>query len=272
MRHVFIQSFIVLSFLAITSSIFAMEESSGTTITLENTAHFLAADGSDVFIQPGTYLVEAAEEWLRLVPGERRNALLIEAMQSQHHENLKDAKAFVRSGEADEHRIVLLLPGGTGLEAIGSVSRVRSPTHERILSLRTRNRHQQNSRIPIQPTKRPVVTKSKPQPRSPGKQKNHLAKRVETLELQVHSLQTLVQTLQDQLTMMASAIQVDNAGQITIGQAGPVTIKGSTIDLNSASLTAQAGMSKFNGVVQTDTVIANSIVSASYTPGAGNIW
>jgi hypothetical protein len=25
-------------------------------------------------------------------------------------------------------------------------------------------------------------------------------------------------------------------------------------------------------VVQADTVIANSVISASYTPGAGNIW
>jgi hypothetical protein len=28
----------------------------------------------------------------------------------------------------------------------------------------------------------------------------------------------------------------------------------------------------FSGVVQAQTVITNSVVSASYTPGAGNIW
>ena len=33
-----------------------------------------------------------------------------------------------------------------------------------------------------------------------------------------------------------------------------------------------AGMSKFSGVVQCDTLISNSVISASYTPGAGNIW
>jgi hypothetical protein len=31
-------------------------------------------------------------------------------------------------------------------------------------------------------------------------------------------------------------------------------------------------MSKFSGVVQCDTLIANSVAAASYTPGAGNIW
>jgi hypothetical protein len=31
-------------------------------------------------------------------------------------------------------------------------------------------------------------------------------------------------------------------------------------------------MSTFSGVAQANTVICSSIVSASYTPGAGNIW
>jgi hypothetical protein len=33
-----------------------------------------------------------------------------------------------------------------------------------------------------------------------------------------------------------------------------------------------AGMSKFSGVVQCDTLISNTVISATYTPGAGNIW
>ncbi len=33
-----------------------------------------------------------------------------------------------------------------------------------------------------------------------------------------------------------------------------------------------AAMSTFSGVVKCDTLISNSVVSASYTPGAGNIW
>jgi hypothetical protein len=37
-------------------------------------------------------------------------------------------------------------------------------------------------------------------------------------------------------------------------------------------VTVNAGMSKFSGVVQSDVVITNSVVSASYSPGAGNIW
>jgi hypothetical protein len=37
-------------------------------------------------------------------------------------------------------------------------------------------------------------------------------------------------------------------------------------------VTVNAGMAKFSGVVQADTLIANSVIASSYTPGAGNIW
>jgi hypothetical protein len=31
-------------------------------------------------------------------------------------------------------------------------------------------------------------------------------------------------------------------------------------------------VAKINGVVQCDTRISNTVISANYTPGAGNIW
>jgi hypothetical protein len=37
-------------------------------------------------------------------------------------------------------------------------------------------------------------------------------------------------------------------------------------------VTVTSGMSQFSGVIQSDTCITNSVISASYTPGAGNIW
>jgi hypothetical protein len=52
---------------------------SSATITLEKSVHFTTPDGSDVVVEPGTYTIEAAEEWLRLISGERRDALLLEA-------------------------------------------------------------------------------------------------------------------------------------------------------------------------------------------------
>ena len=56
-----------------------------TTITLNQAVHFTGTDGSDVLANPGNYSVEAAQEWLRLIPGtERRDALLIEAQPGTH--------------------------------------------------------------------------------------------------------------------------------------------------------------------------------------------
>lgn len=60
--------------------------------------------------------------------------------------------------------------------------------------------------------------------------------------------------------------------RINVTAAAKVTIKASNIELSAAMVTVNAGISKFSGVVQADTVITNSVVSASYTPGAGNIW
>jgi uncharacterized protein involved in type VI secretion and phage assembly len=59
---------------------------------------------------------------------------------------------------------------------------------------------------------------------------------------------------------------------ITVTAAAKVTINASTMEISAGMVTVNAGMSKFSGVVQADTVISNSVVSASYTPGAGNVW
>jgi hypothetical protein len=44
------------------------------------------------------------------------------------------------------------------------------------------------------------------------------------------------------------------------------------MEANAGMANVNAGMSKFSGVVKCDTIIANSVVGSSYTPGAGNIW
>jgi uncharacterized protein involved in type VI secretion and phage assembly len=68
-----------------------------------------------------------------------------------------------------------------------------------------------------------------------------------------------------------NSIRMESSG-ITVNAASKVTINGSTVEISAGMVTVNAGMSKFSGVVQADTVISNSVVSASYTPGAGNIW
>lgn len=66
-------------------------------------------------------------------------------------------------------------------------------------------------------------------------------------------------------------IKMESSG-ITVNTPAKVTVNAGTVEVTAGMVTVNAGLSKFSGVVQADTVITNSVVSASYTPGAGNIW
>jgi uncharacterized protein involved in type VI secretion and phage assembly len=68
-----------------------------------------------------------------------------------------------------------------------------------------------------------------------------------------------------------NSVKLETAG-ITITASAKVTVQASQVSVSASLVQVDAGMSKFSGVVQADTVICNSIISASYTPGAGNIW
>jgi uncharacterized protein involved in type VI secretion and phage assembly len=68
-----------------------------------------------------------------------------------------------------------------------------------------------------------------------------------------------------------NSVKLETAG-ITVTASAKVTINASQVEISAGMVTVNAGMSKFSGVVQADTVISNSVISASYTPGAGNIW
>jgi len=68
-----------------------------------------------------------------------------------------------------------------------------------------------------------------------------------------------------------STIRIDASG-IKIQCAAKLEIDASSVKLNAGMVEVDAGMSKFSGVVQCDTLIATSVVASSYTPGAGNVW
>ena len=62
------------------------------------------------------------------------------------------------------------------------------------------------------------------------------------------------------------------ASGITITSSAKVTVNTSSLEVSASVVTVNAGMSKFSGVVQCDTLMSNSVISASYSPGAGNVW
>ncbi len=68
-----------------------------------------------------------------------------------------------------------------------------------------------------------------------------------------------------------NSVRLEASG-VTVNASAKVTVSASQVAVSAGMVTVDAGMSRFSGVVQADTVIANSVIGASYTPGAGNIW
>ena len=101
-----------------------------TQVEFSSVLHFLTPSGEDVEVGPGIYEVETAESWLKLVPeGESpASAVLLEALAGAHQESL--TQQTVRLERDTEHpdvfHLAMLLPGGTGLETIGTTSGIFS--------------------------------------------------------------------------------------------------------------------------------------------------
>lgn len=75
----------------------------------------------------------------------------------------------------------------------------------------------------------------------------------------------------DMTDSSGNQITMDSSG-ITLTTGMNVTINATMLKVSASMVTVDAGMSKFSGVVQSDTNITNTTISATYTPGAGNIW
>jgi uncharacterized protein involved in type VI secretion and phage assembly len=68
-----------------------------------------------------------------------------------------------------------------------------------------------------------------------------------------------------------NAVTLHGSG-IDLLSSSKITVQASTVEVSAGAVTVNAGLTKFSGVVQCDTLISNAVVSASYTPGAGNLW
>ena len=73
------------------------------------------------------------------------------------------------------------------------------------------------------------------------------------------------------LEAAGNTVTMETSG-VTIQAAAKVTVQASQVEVSAGMVTVNAGMSRFSGVVQCDTLISNSVISAAYTPGAGNVW
>jgi len=68
-----------------------------------------------------------------------------------------------------------------------------------------------------------------------------------------------------------NSIKCDSAG-ITVTAAATVSVKAAKVDVSAGMVNVDTAMAKFSGIVRCETLISTSVISTSYTPGAGNIW
>lgn len=68
-----------------------------------------------------------------------------------------------------------------------------------------------------------------------------------------------------------NSIRLTSSG-IEINGAAELRLMTATIKVSTGSVQVDAGMSEFSGVVKSSTLIADSVIAASHSPGAGNVW
>jgi uncharacterized protein involved in type VI secretion and phage assembly len=73
------------------------------------------------------------------------------------------------------------------------------------------------------------------------------------------------------LEVAGNTITMGTSG-VSVEASSECSVTASRVSVSAGSVQVDAGMSRFSGVVQCDTLITNSVVSSSYTPGAGNVW
>lgn len=117
--------FVLLGLLSVVAKSYAAPVDPLPIIELDAPVHFLAADGSDALVQPGTYGVEGTDNELRLIPNGNVPPILLSAQQTLFPEEVDAPIAMSIPLEKEGVYIAWLQPGKRGVEAIGTYSPVQ---------------------------------------------------------------------------------------------------------------------------------------------------
>ena len=118
--------FMLVSVLA-AALVFSQDTPERNTITLEKTVHFLSPDGSEAVIAPGTYTAKPeGEKAIQLTAKDGGTTATIQAEAGAHEQQVSVPESVVVASDEDVVHIVMLMQGGTTLDAIGTLSGVRT--------------------------------------------------------------------------------------------------------------------------------------------------
>ena len=66
-------------------------------------------------------------------------------------------------------------------------------------------------------------------------------------------------------------VSIEPSGSISINTSSRIELTASEVEISSATITINAGLTRTDGIIQCETLIGSiGVVSPSYTPGAGN--
>jgi uncharacterized protein involved in type VI secretion and phage assembly len=68
-----------------------------------------------------------------------------------------------------------------------------------------------------------------------------------------------------------TTVTIDTGG-VSVQTPSKVKVQASQVEVTAGMVKVDAAMSKFSGIVKCDVLQATTVVSTTYTPGAGNVW
>jgi uncharacterized protein (DUF2345 family) len=68
-----------------------------------------------------------------------------------------------------------------------------------------------------------------------------------------------------------NSIKLEN-GKVTVSSPGKLVLQAALVEINGSAVKFNASTVQCGGLLQADTVVANTVTAATYTPGVGNVW
>ena len=97
------------------------------TITLDRAVHFTTTEATDVVTQAGLYRIRVAEpSGMEFIGLKTHMTAVVDALHIHHQTDINEPVALYIKDDQQFPHVVLLLPGGRGVEAVGSYDEIRS--------------------------------------------------------------------------------------------------------------------------------------------------
>lgn len=118
---------VLISALAGACAFFSQEATERLSVTLDKEVHFLAPDGTDKVLSPGEYTAKTHDEKsIQLTAVASGETTTIQAEAGAHEQQVPALTPVAVASDEDIVHIVLLMPNGTTLDAVGTFSGVRT--------------------------------------------------------------------------------------------------------------------------------------------------